>query len=85
MDKETLIYETREDTPWNLTNVNLDDIKMDSNFALMLFSLISGMVWVIYITYYNSRVTAYIVTRLFTRFYTTKGYLSIGKYKHNNF
>lgn len=54
-------------------------IKMDSNFAKLLFSLICGMAWVIYITYYNSRVTAYIVTRLLTRFYITKGYLSIGK------
>lgn len=54
------------------------DIKMDSNFAKLLFSLICGMAWVIYITYYNSRVTAYIVTRLLTRFYITKGYLSIG-------
>lgn len=53
-------------------------IKMDSNFAKLLFSLICGMAWVIYITYYNSRVTAYIVTRLLTRFYITKGYLSIG-------
>jgi len=83
MDKETtLMYQPAnrmEDSSWNLTDVHLDDIKMDSNFAWMLFSLISGMVWVIYITYYNSRVTAYIVTRLLTRFYATKGYLSIGK------
>jgi len=84
MDKDTtIIYEpvnSMEDPPWNLTNVHLDDIKMDSNFAWMLFSLISGMVWVIYITYYNSRVIAYIVTRLLTRFYATKGYLSIGSF-----
>lgn len=80
MDKTTVIVNGMEDPPWNLTNVHLDDIKMDSNFAWMLFSLISGMVWVIYITYYNSRVTAYIVTRLLTRFYVTKGFLSIGNY-----
>lgn len=61
----------------NATHLPLD-IKMDSNFAKLLFSLICGMAWVIYITYYNSRVTAYIVTRLLTRFYITKGYLSIG-------
>lgn len=68
-----------EDSVSNWTVVdNLNDIKVDSNFAWLLFSLISGMVWVIYITYYNSRVTAYIVTRLLTRFYSTKGYLSIG-------
>lgn len=83
MDKDTtLMYKTvvngLEDPPWNLTHLPLDVLKMDSNFAWLLFSLISGMVWVIYITYYNSRVTAYIVTRLLTKFYTTKGYLSIG-------
>ncbi|XP_050533025.1 transmembrane protein KIAA1109 homolog isoform X6 [Daktulosphaira vitifoliae] len=85
MDKDTtIIYETvhgmEADSPWNLTDVHLDDIKMDSNFAWMLFSLILGIVWVIYITYYNSRVTAYIVTRLLIRFYVTKGYLSIGSF-----
>lgn len=82
-EQKTLIVNgiVMEDPPWNLTNVHLDDIKMDSNFAMLLFSLISGMVWVIYITYYNSRVTAYIVTRLLTRFYAAKGYLSIGMYK----
>jgi hypothetical protein len=82
MDKDTpVIYNTvsgMEDSYWNITNVHLDDFKMDSNFVSMLFSLISGMIWVIYITYYNSRVTAYIVTRLLTKFYATKGYLSIG-------
>lgn len=83
MDKETThMYETvnsMEQSQWNLTNVHLDGLKMDGNFARLLFSLISAMVWMIYITYYNSRVTAYIVTRLLTRFYATKGYLSIGK------
>ncbi|XP_025405724.1 uncharacterized protein KIAA1109 isoform X4 [Sipha flava] len=84
MDKDTpVIYNTvsgMEDSYWNITNVHLDDFKMDSNFVSMLFSLISGMIWVIYITYYNSRVTAYIVTRLLTKFYATKGYLSIGSF-----
>lgn len=77
-DKSINIMETT--STWNLTNGPLDEFKMDNNFAMLLFSLISGMMWVIYITYYNSRVTAYIVTRLLTRFYVTKGYLSIGKY-----
>lgn len=87
MDKDTtVIYNTvsgMEDSYWNITT-HLDDFRMDSNFVSMLFSLISGMIWVIYITYYNSRVIAYIVTRLLTRFYATKGYLSIGKLISNN-
>lgn len=63
----------------NTTKSDENMMKLNIIFAWLLFSLISGMVWVIYITYYNSRVTAYIVTRLLTKFYATKGYLSIGK------
>lgn len=84
MDKDrTVIYNTvsgMDDSSYWSNITNVDDFKMDSNFVSMLFSLISGMIWVIYITYYNSRVSAYIVTRLLTRFYATKGYLSIGRY-----
>nr|XP_018906485.1 PREDICTED: uncharacterized protein KIAA1109 isoform X3 [Bemisia tabaci] len=57
-----------------------NDVHMDSNFAWLMCSLISAMAWAIYISYYNSRVTGYIVTRLLTRFYVTKGYLSVGSF-----
>lgn len=72
-------YTTLEEPAMNNSTKDLSEFKVDGNFTILLFSLITGMVWVIYITYYNSRVTAYIITRLLTRFYATKGYLSIGQ------
>uniref|UniRef100_A0A8D8V2G3 Uncharacterized protein KIAA1109 n=1 Tax=Cacopsylla melanoneura TaxID=428564 RepID=A0A8D8V2G3_9HEMI len=56
------------------------DIHLDSNFAYLMFALIIAMIWVLYIVYYNSRVVGYIITRLLTRFYVKKGYLSIGSF-----
>lgn len=75
----TPVHGMEANSPQNFSDSGNLGITMDSNFARLLFSLIFGMVWVTYITYYNSRVIAYIVTRLLTRFYVTKGYLSIGK------
>lgn len=69
-----------EPSPWNISStLNLDDLKMDSNFALLLVSLFSAMVWVIYITYYNSRLIGFIFTRAVNKFYTTDGYFKVGK------
>jgi hypothetical protein len=68
---------------WNLSLSdtvfeNFDNFQVDSNFAFLLSSLICGMIWIIYITYYNSRVIGYIVTRLLKRFYIKDGYLKVG-------
>ncbi|BES96456.1 Fragile site-associated protein C-terminus [Nesidiocoris tenuis] len=51
---------------------------MDSNFALLLCSLVSAIAWIIYITYYNARVVGYIVTKILNRVYVTDGYLKVG-------
>ncbi|GLG98167.1 Uncharacterized protein GBIM_04767, partial [Gryllus bimaculatus] len=61
---------------WNHT-IDLNNMRMDSNFFWHLCSLVSAMAWVIYITYYNSRVMGYFVTRLLNRF-VTDGYLRVG-------
>ncbi|KAK9502019.1 hypothetical protein O3M35_012630 [Rhynocoris fuscipes] len=75
---ETTIPEASQ---WNYTtSLNLDGIKMDSNFALLLCSLLLAMVWVIYITYYNSRVVGYIITRALNRLYVTDGYFKVGSF-----
>lgn len=63
----------------NYTNVNVDDIKMDSTFAMLLFSLLFAMFWVIYITYYNSRVAGYFITKALNRFFVSEGYARVGK------
>ena len=64
----------------NGSHVNFNDFKMDSNFAWLLCSLVSTMAWVIYITYYNSRVIGYFMTRLFNRLFFREGYMHVGKF-----
>lgn len=74
-----------EASSWNTSSIenslsNLD-IKMDSNFAWLLCSLLSGIIWVTYITYYHSRVLGYILTRILNRnFFVKNGYMKVGKY-----
>lgn len=64
---------------WNYSNhVNLDNIKMDSNFIWLLCSLVSTISWVIYIVYYNSRVIGYILTKLLNRFIGRDSYIKVG-------
>ncbi|KPJ04765.1 Uncharacterized protein KIAA1109 [Papilio xuthus] len=56
---------------------------MDRNFALLLVSLISAILWVVYITYYNSRVLGYILTRLINKFYFQDENFKIGSFTLN--
>ena len=69
-----------QSSPWNLTNIHFEDLKMDSNFAWLLCSLVSAMAWVIYITHYDSRVIGFFITRLLNRFMAQGGYMKVGKY-----
>lgn len=65
---------------WNYSDhVILDDLKMDSNFIWLLCSLVSAIFWIIYIAYYNSRVTGYVLTKLLNRFVIRDGYVKVGK------
>lgn len=65
---------------WNYSDhVILDDLKMDSNFIWLLCSLVSAIFWIVYITYYNSRVAGYILTKLLNRFVIRDGYVKVGK------
>lgn len=57
---------------------NFEDLKMDSNFLLLLCSLLFSMAWIIYIIYYNSRVMGYFITRLLNHF-IAEGYMQVGK------
>lgn len=63
----------------SIFNVNVEDITIDSNFAWLLCSLVSTMAWVIYITYYNSRVAGYFMTKLLNRLFVSEGYLRVGE------
>lgn len=69
-----------EQLPMNGSRLNFNDFKMDSNFAWLLCSLVSTMAWVIYITYYNSRVIGYFMTRLLNRLFFREGYMHVGKF-----
>nr|CAI5864251.1 unnamed protein product [Callosobruchus analis] len=61
----------------NLENLNLDSL--DSNFAILLCSLVFAVGWVIYITYYNSRVVAYIITQIVNKLFINDGFFKIVK------
>lgn len=63
----------------NMTVSSLEEF-FDGNFATLLVALIAAMIWVLYITYYNSRVIGYIITRLLTKFYVRRGYLKVGEF-----
>lgn len=65
---------------FSATGAALEKYIFNGNFAILLVSLITAMIWILYITYYNSRVIGYIITRLITKFYVRKGFLKIGSY-----
>ncbi|KAJ8729122.1 hypothetical protein PYW08_000703 [Mythimna loreyi] len=68
---------------WNSTLSDYMEITMDRNFALLLVSLISAILWIVYITYYNSRVLGYILTRLINKFYFQDDNFKIGSFTLN--
>ena len=65
----------------NATHVNLEDLKMDSNFAMLLGSLVFAISWVIYITYYNSRLVGYIITKIVNKLLIRSGSFKIGAWQ----
>lgn len=60
---------------WN----NLEDLKMDSNFAMLLCSLVFAISWIVYITYYNSRLVGYIITKVVNKFLIKDANFKMGK------
>ncbi|OWR42726.1 hypothetical protein KGM_210934 [Danaus plexippus plexippus] len=68
---------------WNTSSIDFAEITMDRNFALLLVSLISAILWVVYIAYYNNRVLGYILTRLINKFYFQDENFKIGSFTLN--
>lgn len=64
---------------WNSSSIDFAEITMDRTFALLLVSLISAILWIVYINYYNSRVLGYILTRLINKFYFQDDNFKIGE------
>lgn len=60
---------------WNST---LENLPKDPNFAWLLCALILAMVWIVYITYYNSRVMGFLLTKVINKFIHS-GYIKIGE------
>uniref|UniRef100_T1J6C2 Bridge-like lipid transfer protein family member 1 C-terminal domain-containing protein n=1 Tax=Strigamia maritima TaxID=126957 RepID=T1J6C2_STRMM len=81
VDKNGLLY-ANSPQPWNSSSfANLDDITLDSSLAWLLCALLSAMILVIYITYYNSRVVGYVLTKFINSFFIGKyGYFKIGSF-----
>lgn len=69
----------------NGTNPELDlvnslDLAKNPHLLFVLFASLSGCIWLLYITFFNSRVVGFIVTKLVNRFIVKDGeaYLKIG-------
>lgn len=58
----------------------LENLQMDMNMLWLLLSLASSMLWVIYISFYNSRVVGYFITKLVNRFSMKGVYFKIGEH-----
>ncbi|KAF5284663.1 hypothetical protein FQR65_LT13494 [Abscondita terminalis] len=67
----------------NGSGSGFENIEVNSNFLWLLFSLVSAISWVIYITYYNSRVAGYIITRIINKLFIGDGYFKIGSFTIN--
>lgn len=83
MDSSTITYNFQEPeaSKWNISNHRvLEDLKMDSNFAMLLCSLVFAVGWVVYIAYYNSRVLGYIITKILNKLFIRDGYFKIGSF-----
>ncbi|XP_053696625.1 bridge-like lipid transfer protein family member 1 [Sabethes cyaneus] len=65
------------------TTQSLEEMKLDKNMVWLLFSLISSIVWVVYITFYNSRLFGYCITKLVNRLFVRGAYFKIGSLNVN--
>lgn len=61
----------------------ITDMKMDSHMFWLVFSLASTILWLIYITYYNSRLIGLILTKLINRMYFKGDFFRIGSLTFN--
>ncbi|XP_058820213.1 bridge-like lipid transfer protein family member 1 isoform X3 [Topomyia yanbarensis] len=65
------------------TTQSLEEMKLDKNMVWLLFSLISSIIWVVYITFYNSRLFGYCITKLVNRLFIKGAYFKIGSLNVN--
>lgn len=65
---------------WNSSVNDFSELEMDIYFVTLVVSLASAILWIVYITYYNSRVLGYILTRLANKFYFQDENFKIGMF-----
>lgn len=61
----------------------INDMKMDIHMFWLMFSVVSSILWLIYITYYNSRLIGLILTKLINRMYFKGDFFRIGSLTFN--
>uniref|UniRef100_A0A182M138 Fragile site-associated protein C-terminal domain-containing protein n=1 Tax=Anopheles culicifacies TaxID=139723 RepID=A0A182M138_9DIPT len=86
-------YEVTEETAFNGDDLMsmgqfnmtqpLEDMKLDKNMVWLLVSLLSSIVWMVYITFYNSRLVGCVITKLANRLYVRGAYFKIGSLNVN--
>ncbi|XP_055600491.1 bridge-like lipid transfer protein family member 1 isoform X3 [Uranotaenia lowii] len=65
------------------TTQSLEEMKLDKNMVWLILSLLSSLIWVVYITFYNSRLFGYCVTKLVNRLFIRGAYFKIGSLNVN--
>ncbi|XP_062545321.1 bridge-like lipid transfer protein family member 1 isoform X7 [Armigeres subalbatus] len=65
------------------TTQSIEDMKLDKNMVWLLLSLLTSIIWVVYITFYNSRLFAYFITKLVNRLFVRGAYFKIGSLNVN--
>lgn len=61
----------------------ITEMKMDIHMFWLMFSLASSILWLIYITFYNSRLIGLILTKLVTRMYFKGDHFRVGSLTFN--
>ncbi|XP_021700280.1 uncharacterized protein KIAA1109 isoform X7 [Aedes aegypti] len=65
------------------TTQSIEDMKLDKNMVWLLLSLLTSIIWVVYITFYNSRLFGYVITKLANRLFVRGAYFKIGSLNVN--
>ena len=61
----------------HIINANFD-FRSNPGLVFVLISCTCTGLWMLFLTFYLSRITGYILTKIIRRFYMKDGYLSIG-------
>lgn len=63
----------------------ITEMKMDIHMFWLMFSLASSILWLLYITFYNSRLIGLILTKLINRMYFKVNFANFKNNFNNNY